>query len=199
MQPPSNIKAQKRIVGMFAYYSKFIKNFSEKIRILNQNSEFPAPEQVISAFQLLKNDIKDAMLVAIDPNDSFEVETDASDFCIAATLSQQGRPVAFFSRTLNKSECHHPAVEKEAAAVVESLSHWRYFLLGRQFSVTTDQRSISFMYDKRRRSKIKMTRSTDGALNYRSSISQSNIVPVKKIKLPILFPELLLLTIHYQN
>ena len=30
MTPPSNLKSQKRIVGMFSYYSKFIKNFQIK-------------------------------------------------------------------------------------------------------------------------------------------------------------------------
>ena len=30
MPPPSTLKAQKRIIGMFAYYSKLIQNYSEK-------------------------------------------------------------------------------------------------------------------------------------------------------------------------
>ena len=83
------------------------------------------------------------------------VETDASDFCIAATLNQQGRPVAFFSRTLHPSEIQHHAVEKEAAAIVESIREWRHFLIGRQFKLITDQKSISFMFDNKRKSKIK--------------------------------------------
>ena len=37
MPPPTTLKAQKRLVGMFSYYSKFIKNFSDKICILNRN------------------------------------------------------------------------------------------------------------------------------------------------------------------
>ena len=121
MTPPSNLKSQKRIVGMFSYYSKFIKNFSDKIYPLNHNETFPIPPLVLNSFQILKDDLKNAMLVTVDYNGEFEVETDASDYCIAATLNQQGPPVAFFSRTLTNNETKNHAVEKEAAAIVEAL------------------------------------------------------------------------------
>ena len=140
MPPPATLKAQKRIVGMFSYYSKFIKNFSDKISVLNKNMNFPVPQHVLEGFQVLKNDLKEAALQPIDYEGSFVVETDASDFCIAATLNQKGRPVAFFSRTLNPSEINHPAVEKEAAAIVESICAWRHFLIGRRFELITDQK-----------------------------------------------------------
>ena len=155
MPPPHSLKAQKRVVGMFSYYSKFIQKFSDKISILNKNTTFPVPPHVLQGFQVLKNDLKEAALKPIDYEGSFEVETDASDFCIAATLNQNGRPVAFFSRTLNPSEINHPPVEKEAAAIVESVREWRHFLIGRTFQLITDQKSVSFMYDNRRKCKIK--------------------------------------------
>ena len=41
------------------------------------------------AFQTLKNNLKDAILLNIDPDKEFEVETDASHYCIAATLNQE--------------------------------------------------------------------------------------------------------------
>ena len=41
---PSNITEQRRVVRMFAYYSKWVQNFSDKIRILNQNKTFPLPD-----------------------------------------------------------------------------------------------------------------------------------------------------------
>ena len=64
--------------------------------------------------------------------------------------------MAFFSRTLNKSEHHHPAVEKEACAIVEAVQKWSHYLYGRHFKLITDQRSVSFMYDRKRaKSKIK--------------------------------------------
>ena len=118
---PHNAASQRRVVGMFAYYSKWIRDFSTKIRPLSHNTIFPMPEEVVEVFKMLKEDIKGAAVSAIDPDTPFVVETDASDFAIAATLNQAGRPVAFFSRTLNASEMKHHPVEKEAYAIVESL------------------------------------------------------------------------------
>ena len=168
MPPPVNLKSQKRIVGMFSYYSRYIQNFSEKIHPLNHNQVFPVPPSVLNSFQVLKNDLKNATLLTIDPEKCFEVETDASDFCVAATLNQEGRPVAFFSRTLNQNEIKHHAAEKEAAAIVEALRTWRHFLLGRHFKVITDQKSVSFMYDSTRKSKIK----NDKISRWRIELSQ---------------------------
>ena len=54
----------------------------------------------VRAFQDLKQAIEDAAVVAVDESEPFEVETDASEVTIAATLNQNGRPVAFFSRML---------------------------------------------------------------------------------------------------
>ena len=76
----------------------------------------------------------------IDGNLPLVVETDASDFAIAATLNQSGRLVAFYSRTLCASEQKHTAFEKEVNAVVEALQKWRHLLLGRHFNLSTDQK-----------------------------------------------------------
>ena len=56
---------------------------------------------------------------------------------------------------MNPNEIKHHSVEKEAAAIVESIREWRHFLLGRKFKLVTDQKSISFMFDNQRKSKIK--------------------------------------------
>ena len=152
---PIDAAAQRRVVGMFAYYSRWIKNFSNKIRPLVKNIVFPIPEDVMSAFETLKTDLQDASLTAIDPTQPLIVETDASKFAIGATLTQNGRPVAFFSRTLKPHEVKLHPVEKEAFAIVESLRKWRHFLIGVHFKLMTDQRSVSFMFDHNGKGKIK--------------------------------------------
>ena len=155
MPAPSNLKAQKRAVGLFAYYSSWVPKFSDKIHDLNHNTIFPLPDKVKQDFESLKAEIEKASVVTIDYETPLVVETDASDIAISATLNQNERPVAFFSRTLNDSEKKHSAVEKEAYAIVESLRKWRHYLLGRHFKLITDQRSVSFMYDRTRKTKIK--------------------------------------------
>ena len=94
-------------------------------------------------------------MCAVDESLPFVLETDASDFAIAATLNQGGRPVAFFSCVLQKSELNHPAVGNEAYSIVESIRHWKHYLAGKNFTLVTDQKSISFMFDAKRGGKIK--------------------------------------------
>ncbi|GFT42665.1 retrovirus-related Pol polyprotein from transposon opus, partial [Trichonephila clavipes] len=77
----------------------------------------------VLTFNSLKDDVANAVLATIEDGIPFRVETDSSDFAIGATLSQAGRPVAFFSITLHASELRHSSPEKEAYAIVESLRH----------------------------------------------------------------------------
>ena len=152
---PTDTASLRRTIGMFAHYSKWIPRFSEKISHLVNTKSFPLSQDAADDFDDLKSAILKSAVSAIDSNIPFVVETDASDHSIAATLSQSGRPVAFFSRMLSPSELKHAAVEKEACAIVESLKKWRHYLLGRHFTLYTDQRSVAFMFDKTHTSKIK--------------------------------------------
>ncbi|XP_071814632.1 uncharacterized protein [Apostichopus japonicus] len=152
---PQNLKALRRCMGMFAYYARWIPNFSSKIKPLTESPTFPLGEEAVKAFDRLKADIENSVVTAIDETIPFEVETDASGVAIAATLNQAGRPVAFFSRPLNGAEKNHPAVEKEALAIIEAVRHWSYYLIGRRFKLTTDQKSVSYVFDIQHKGKIK--------------------------------------------
>ena len=171
LEVPKSKKELQRILGLFSYYSKWVPNFSEIIRPLVQNEAFPLSNDAISAFHLMKNKLADATLQPIDEAVPFTVETDASDFTIAATLNQNEKPVAFHARTLSTSEQRHSAVEKEAYAVVEALRKWKHLVLGKYFILITDQRSVSFMLDMRHTSKIK----NDKILRWRLELAAFDI------------------------
>lgn len=97
--------------------------------------------------------------MAVDEELPFEVETDASEVAIAATLNQAGRPVAFFSRTLQGPEIRHLSVEKEAQAIIESIPPLETLPDQTSFQLKTDQKSVSYMFDQRHKGKIKNDKS----------------------------------------
>ena len=153
--PPTNTASLRRAMGMFAYYARWIPRFSEKIRPLADVVSFPLSKEALFAFNALKNELGDVVLSPIDEDAPFVVECDASEVTISASLNQKGRPVAFMSKTLSKSEQGYPAVEKEALAIIEAVRKWNHLLSRQTFALITDQQSVSFMFDNRKRSKIK--------------------------------------------
>ena len=151
---PNSIKSLNRCKGLFSYYSQWIPGFSDRMSPINSCKTFPLSADAIAAFESLKKSIEESVVTAVDEELPFEVETGASEVAIAATLNQAGRPLAFFSRTLQGPEIRHPSVEKEAQAIIESIRHWKHYLTGRHFSLKTDQKSVSYMFDQRHKGKI---------------------------------------------
>lgn len=152
---PQTSKALRRCVGLFAYYAKWVPNYSKKIRPLIESDTFPLSSEAMDAFRLIKDDIARSVITVVDTELPFVLETDASDKAIAGTLLQSGRPVAFHSRSLSQSECGHHIVEKEAYAIVECVRKWKHFLAGRHFTILTDQRAVSFMFSTNLKGKVK--------------------------------------------
>ena len=110
---PHDTPSLKRAIGLFSYYSQRIHGFFNKIYPWTQSKSFPLRDSARSAFNHSKEELEKAMFYTIDDNVEFVIETDASHHSLAATLSQNGRPVAFFSHSLNPSELKYAAVEKE--------------------------------------------------------------------------------------
>ena len=100
MPIPKTTTELQRMVGLFAYYARWVPNYSSKIRSLIEASVFPLTGEPVTAIEDLKHTLANATLHPINDRLPLTVETDASYFAIAATLNRDGRPVAFHSRTL---------------------------------------------------------------------------------------------------
>ena len=110
---------------------------------------------------MVKKELEKATLHTIDERFPFVVECDASEVAISAVLNQGGRPVAFMSKTLQNSELRYLSVEKEAMAIIEAASKWRYFLASRHFTLVSDQRGL-YVRQQETHKDHKITRSRTG-------------------------------------
>ena len=64
------------------------------------------------------------ILVTLDFTKPFVVECDTSGFGVGVVLMQEGHPIAFESRKLNKRESLKSTYDKEMLAIIHALTKW---------------------------------------------------------------------------
>ena len=127
---PSDTKAHKCILSFFSYYSNYIPWYSDKIQPLVAKKIFPYTPETAEAFKVLKKHIEESVVCSFDESVRFDFETKATDFAIALTLNQAGRPLAFFIAPPKGTGRCHLSIEKETQAIIETVRHWKHYLTG---------------------------------------------------------------------
>jgi len=64
---------------------------------------------------------------------------------IGIVLSQEGRPITFFSEKLNDAKKRYSSYDLEMYTLVQSLKKWRHYLMPKEFIVFTDNQALSFI------------------------------------------------------
>lgn len=151
---PKSEKQLKSFLGITGYYRKFIKDYAKiahpLIKYLKKDSKINSNDpQYIQAFENLKILISSHPILRYPNYDkTFTITTDASDYAIGAVLSQDGHPICYVSRTLNKHERNYSVTDKEFLAIVYSVNYFRPYVYGKKFHIITDHMPIKYLNDK---------------------------------------------------
>lgn len=86
------------------------------------------------------------ILVLQNFNKLFKVNCDASSVRIGAMLSQEGKPIAYFSENLNECKKNYSTYDKEFYAIIHALDHWSYYILPNKFLLHFDHESLKYLY-----------------------------------------------------
>lgn len=142
-----------RFLGMVKYIGKFIPNLSKitaPLRNLTRlDVEWNWSTEHLNSVNNLKHLMTNSpVLTYFDSKKPIEIETDASKDGLGACLLQDGKPVAFASRSLTKTEQAYAQIEKETLAILFAVKKFHYFVYGMPVKVHSDHKPLETIFKK---------------------------------------------------
>ena len=146
---PKTRKQLRSFIGLVNYYRDMWPKRAENLACLSDMTsskvKWKWTEKHQEAFDNMKQVVaKETLLTYPDFNKPFTIHTDASKLQLGACISQDGKPVAFYSRKLNPAQTRYTVTELELLSIVETFKEFRTILLGQQLIVHTDHQNLTY-------------------------------------------------------
>eukprot|EP00253_Pinus_taeda_P013432 PITA_13432 len=148
---PRSVKEVRSFMGLVGYYRRFVERFSQIsnpiTHLQKKGVKFEWTSECENAFKELKHRLTTAPILRVPNMDKdFLVCTDASGEGLGAILMQDEGVIAYASRKLKGHEINYATHDLELAAVVMALKLWRHYLMGHQFELRTDHKSLEYIF-----------------------------------------------------
>ena len=149
MKEPATRKQLRAYIGLVNFYRDMWRQRSHVLAPLtaltSKNVPWKWTSQASLAFQESKKILsRQAMLAFPDFSQEFVIHTDASKYQLGGVISQNNRPLAFYSRKLNPAQTRYTTTERELLSIVETLKEFRPILLGQRLTVYTDHHNLIY-------------------------------------------------------
>lgn len=168
LKPASNVEELRAIIGMSGFLRRFVPHFSSIVApltdILRSDPRFAskrsrkmkipwgvAQDEALS--QVIHCLTSPPILALPDWFERFILHTDASETGGGAALTQIQknieRAIAFASHRWSRTDERRSPTEREAAAVLWAVEHFRHYLWGRKFTLVTDCSALTWLFKSR--------------------------------------------------
>ncbi|GFY20252.1 retrovirus-related Pol polyprotein from transposon 17.6 [Trichonephila clavipes] len=133
---------------MAGWYQKFIPKYADVCeplyRLKKKGAKFNWSTVAQDSFDKIKRALTEAPVLQLSNfTEQFNLFTDASGVGIGAVLSQNHRPTAFASRTLNKAERNCSVTEGERLAVIWALNKFKTYFGSLPVKVIKDHAALT--------------------------------------------------------
>lgn len=144
---PKTVRQVQSFHGLANYYRKFVRGFatiaSPLYKIIKKDQKFNWTEECEQSFIKLKTALTSKPVLAFpDFTKEFTITTDASSCGLGAILEQEGRVIAYASKSLSATKKGWSATELELKGVVFGCQTFRCYVLGRKFKIFTDHAAL---------------------------------------------------------
>jgi hypothetical protein len=146
--PPKNRRELRKFIGIINYYRDMWIRRSHVMAPLaaltSKTTKWKwGPKEQESFMKMKKIISRETLLAYPDFNKPFIIHTDASHTQLGAVISQDNKPIAFYSRKLKPEQTRYTTTERELLSIVETLKEFRNILLGQQIIVHTDHKNLT--------------------------------------------------------
>ena len=143
----TNVTELKEFLGLVTYLSPFIPGLSTLTaplwELLKKDTDFSWNHTYDITFEWVKEAvISDTTLRYFDPYIPVTIQVDASQVGLGAALLQNGKPVAFASKALTKTECWYANIEREMLAAVFGAERFHTYVYGQSFTIESDHKPL---------------------------------------------------------
>ncbi|BHF81006.1 hypothetical protein SprV_0702413500 [Sparganum proliferum] len=152
--PPTSKRQLQRFLGMANFYRRFLPNCADTILPLTSllsgsKPTFELTPAALTSFEQVKALLADATLLTHFHADvPISVMVDSSNVAVGAVFQQSlpdsTVPLAFFSKKLSKAESRYSTFGRELLAAYLAVRHFRHLLEGREFTIFTDHKPLTF-------------------------------------------------------
>jgi len=153
---PTTAKQLRAFLGLVNYYHRFVKNLTFHLSSLYDMLKNPrktkrdlltwSPENELAFDKSKKLLAEAAMLNYPFPNLPTSIMVDASDKAIGGVLQQKHddvwKPIAFFSRKLDKTQQRYSAFDRELYAAYKAVRHFHFLIENKKFTLFTDHKPL---------------------------------------------------------
>ena len=149
IKPPKNKKCLRQFIGVVNYYKELFKKQRDILKPLTDMSgkisTFDWDKKIKQGFIEEKTMIaKVSILDFPDFSKLFDLHIDFSDYQLGSVLSQDDKPIAFFSRKFNAAQLIYTVTDKEFLGIIVSLKKFHHILLDNEIMVYTDHKNLTY-------------------------------------------------------